>query len=358
MATDGRFLYFNPEFVSKLTNNQTITAVAHEVMHPASLHNERRGSRDHNRWNSACDYAINGMLKEYGFVPINIPGVFTWLQDEKYKGMTAEKIYTILPEDPPVSGCGVLDSRCSSHSTKQSSDEQGKSKTGLDPKQGQGKSTTEQGQGQQQVDWKKALVEAASFAKMRGSLPAGLEELVEKLVHPRVDWRRIIRNELVSCLRTDWSYSRPNRRYAHLGIAMPVHYGYSSEVECWLDSSGSISSKDFEVFLGSIIDITRQMKVRLSVGVCDSKIQMFESGVKDSDVLKRIKFVGRGGTSFVPPFEDAKKRRPHTLIYFTDLDGKFPQWRPSWRTIWAVPKGTCKKPPFGRVVEISSGGEE
>jgi predicted metal-dependent peptidase len=112
------------------------------------------------------------------------------------------------------------------------------------------------------------------------------------------------------------------------------------------------------MFLGSVIEITKQLKVKLSVGVCDSKIQMFESGVKDSDVIKRIKFVGRGGTSFVPAFEDAKKRRPHTLIYFTDLDGKFPQWRPTWRTIWAVPKGTCKKPPFGRVVEISSGGDE
>jgi predicted metal-dependent peptidase len=35
MATDGVSLYFNPEFVDKLSSAELIGTLAHETMHPA-----------------------------------------------------------------------------------------------------------------------------------------------------------------------------------------------------------------------------------------------------------------------------------------------------------------------------------
>ena len=329
LATDGRFLYFNPEFTRLLTENQTLTAVAHEVMHPACLHHERRGSRDPEKWNKAGDYAINLMLRDSKFEPINIKGVFNWLCDDKWRGMVAEQIYDRLPDDPQRHGCSILDG-C-------------EGEEGPDP----GRST--------QVNWKRALVEAVNYAKARGNVPKGVEELVDRVVRPRINWRRIIRNTLISCSRTDWTYARPNRRYAHLGIAMPVPFGYTSDAECWLDSSGSVSLPLFQQFLGAVVEIAKQLRVKIDVGVCDSEVQLFERDVRDTDVLKKIKFTGRGGTSFVPAFEHARKRRPRVLIYFTDLDGEFPTWRPSWQTLWVAPHGSsarASKVPFGRILEL------
>jgi hypothetical protein len=54
-------------------------------------HHTRQGTRDDRLWNHACDYAINQLLKDAGFV---LPG--NVLLYEGYKGMGAEAIYDAL----------------------------------------------------------------------------------------------------------------------------------------------------------------------------------------------------------------------------------------------------------------------
>lgn len=343
MATDGKYLWFNPGFTKKLTANQTLTGVAHEVGHCACQHHERRGAREPSKWNKAGDFAVNLMLKDSGFPEIRIPNEFEWCCDEKYRGMVAERVYDQLPDQP--GGCcgGLLDGVGSG--------------AGDDDADGDGQpgDTAEPNESAPPVNWKRALVEAANFAKMRGKLPAGMEELVDRIVKPRIDWKRYVKGELIACRKDDWSYRRPNRRYAHTGLIKPVPFGYTVRAELWLDSSGSISADLWSYFLGGVLEIAEQLKVPLDVGVCDAAIQLFEKNVRSSEVLKRVKFKGRGGTDFRPPFEDAKKRKPGTLIYLTDLCGSFPEWKPPWRTLWVAPHGSLEhgiKAPFGRVLEL------
>lgn len=66
MATNGVSLFFNPDFVDTLNAAELAGVLAHEVMHPALQHHTRRGDRDPQRWNMACDYAINPMLLDAG----------------------------------------------------------------------------------------------------------------------------------------------------------------------------------------------------------------------------------------------------------------------------------------------------
>jgi predicted metal-dependent peptidase len=63
MATDGYYIYVNPSFCASLSSNEIAFVFAHEVMHCALLHPYRRGSRDAQRWNRACDYVVNADLK-------------------------------------------------------------------------------------------------------------------------------------------------------------------------------------------------------------------------------------------------------------------------------------------------------
>jgi predicted metal-dependent peptidase len=338
LATDGDFMWYNPEFVDKLTNEQGLTAVCHEVMHNVCGHLDidRQGGRDTDRWQQACDYAINATLVANKFEPINIPGVFQWLFDPGFAKMSAEEIYTKLPKDqkkPPT--CGMCPK-----GTKGAGAEgpaAGKPDPAAPP---------------QKVDWKQATAEAAAYARGRGSLPAGIEELVDKVLNPPVDWKRVIRGEFSKAIRQGWDFARPNRRYAAFGMAMPSVYGYTTVPEVWGDSSGSMYGR-WPEFLGVVLGIARSLHVTVDVGIADAKIQAFHRKVRTVQDAKAIAKKGGGGTDFRPMFEDAKKRKPASLVFFTDGMGSMPERKPPYPVLWVVPEEYKSfKPPFGRKVVV------
>jgi predicted metal-dependent peptidase len=61
---------------------------------------------------------------------------------------------------------------------------------------------------------------------------------------------------------------------------------------------------------------------------------------------------GGGGTDFIPVFEmiESWMMAPKMLLYFTDLDGKFPIQEPHYDTLWITPHEA--EVPFGRVILI------
>lgn len=342
MATDcKRKLFFNPEFTKMLSANQTLTGVAHEVGHPVQLFLERLGARKKARANAAADHAWNLILKDSGFPALDVPGKFRWLCDDQYKGMNWEAIYDKLDDEFDGGYPGT--------------DIEGES--GGIPQDGDGPDQSQQPQQQPPINWKRVIVEAAHYARMKGNLPGGIEEMVDGIIHTKIPWEQIIHTTMSSARRTDWTYRRPNRRYAHQGIVMPIPFGYTTSVECWLDSSGSISPDWFKMGLGVCVDCAQTLKVPVNVGVCDTAVHLFERDVKSTDILKRIRFRGRGGTSFIPAFEHVKsnRRRPDALIYFTDLCGDFPDQKPRYPVLWCVPESLKQqgmKVPFGRILWV------
>src|SRR5262252_2962161 len=87
-ATNGKVHYWNPDFINELSQDEVLGTQAHESEHDARRHGTRRGGRDQEKWNKACDYAINPDLVDQGF---KLPEGA--LIDRKYKGMSAEDIY-------------------------------------------------------------------------------------------------------------------------------------------------------------------------------------------------------------------------------------------------------------------------
>lgn len=339
LATDGKHLFYNAGFLDRLTNNQGLTAVCHEVMHNVCDHinPDRQGGREVERWKKACDYAINQIIKDNRFDPISIPGVFSWLQDDQYKGMTAEEIYSKLPpEEGKGHGC-VL---CPKSTGKDPSNEPGQDSPGDPPPQ---------------TNWKQAVAEAAAYARAKGQLPAGIEEFVDEILNPPVDWKREIRGEFVKAVRAGWSYARPNRRYAAFGMAMPSIFGYTTTAEVWGDSSGSMTGR-WPQFLGCVLGIAKALHIKLDVGICDAEVQGFYRNVEKPEDVKKIPFKGGGGTDFRPIFQHAAKRKPASLVFYTDGMGTFPERRPKFPVLWVVPAEYKEfKPPFGRKVVLPEG---
>ena len=95
-ATDARNFYFNPDYIARLTLEQTQFVLAHEAMHCALSHFNRRNHRQKHRWDVACDYAVNMILDDE-----RMHGPDNALMNAAYRGLTAEEIYPVLHEDPP-----------------------------------------------------------------------------------------------------------------------------------------------------------------------------------------------------------------------------------------------------------------
>ena len=92
-GTDGKKIYYNPEFISKLNENEQLFIFAHEVCHIAFDHIYRSKGKDPVLWNIATDAVINAFLKEDG-LPF-IKGVVDIKDAIKFK---AEQIYEKLLE--------------------------------------------------------------------------------------------------------------------------------------------------------------------------------------------------------------------------------------------------------------------
>lgn len=62
LATNGRMLKYNPDFVDCLSTNATRAIILHEVGHVLAQHQHRLRGRDKKLFNIAADLALNGML--------------------------------------------------------------------------------------------------------------------------------------------------------------------------------------------------------------------------------------------------------------------------------------------------------
>lgn len=105
MATDGKNIFINCQFASKLTDDQMIFILCHEVLHIMLLHHIRMinklGSHPNageaKRWNYAADYELNPMLVKDGLLSEDeVKNKIHACYDSKYFDKAAEVIYDEL----------------------------------------------------------------------------------------------------------------------------------------------------------------------------------------------------------------------------------------------------------------------
>src|SRR5205085_1060157 len=68
-ATDARAIYYNSAYIERLSLEQTKFMLAHEALHCALSHFHRRQHRAKQRWDVACDFAVNELLVADGLLP-------------------------------------------------------------------------------------------------------------------------------------------------------------------------------------------------------------------------------------------------------------------------------------------------
>jgi predicted metal-dependent peptidase len=328
---DGTSLGYNPQFIESLSHDETIALIAHEVMHCACGHPWRRDGRDHDNWNEAADYAINGVLQGSGF---SLPGD-ALIPDPSQTGRSAEWIYDRIPPKPKSPQGGG-----------------GKNVNGLG--EVRDSTTTPDGSQMTEEDWTIAVQQAERAAEMRGEGSPGAKRAIDQ-ARSRVDWKSVLRR-FMQQTTSDYSWTRPNVRYISQGLYLPALRSEDmGPVVVAIDTSGSIDSVLLSQFAAEVqATVDEAQPSCVHVLYCDAEIHRVDTFERGTPIVMNPS--GGGGTDFRPVFDwiarlDADPA-PVCAIYLTDLYGRFPETVPDIPVLWAATHDMLQ-PPFGETVLIN-----
>ena len=343
--TDGVSLGFSPAYIETLDQELLKSALCHEILHCAMAHTTRCQGRNPQKFNQAADYCVNNALKA-----AKMPIGDGWLHDGD--DLSAEARYAKMPDPPPDDGKGPGQGNGTGN---QGPPDIGPGEVRPYPgPAGDGK-PTEAEMSQQEQDWKVAVAQAAKAAKACGKLPAGLERLVEDILEPKVDWRSALHQFVAMQQRNDYSWAKPNRRYAHLGFILPSLYNVElPPIVVAIDTSGSIGESDLIQFASEMEAILDQYNTELEVIYCDTKVQHTERFSRDDRPIK-LHAKGGGGTRFSPVFEhiDKEQIEPTCLIYLSDMEVSDWGKEPAYPVLFVQHEGRKRTPPFGEHIMMA-----
>lgn len=317
LATDGRNFYYNNEFVSKLKPKEAEFGFAHEVLHNVFDHLGRKGNRDPQLSNIAADYAVNQILKDERIG--EVPSMIKIFQDNKYRGWSYEKIYDDLYEKAEKIDIGALGELLDEHLDGEG-DGDG---DGDSDKDGKGRpKLTEAEKKAIRDEIKEAMVAAAQSAGA-GKIPEGIRRLITDFTEPQMDWRQLLRMNIQSILKSNFSFTRPNRKSQHCGAVLPGMMNEETiDVSVAIDMSGSISDKMAKDFLSEVKGIMDEYKdFKLDLWCFDTRTYNYAKFTGDTaDEIMDYKVKGGGGTDFDVNWEFMKNQgiEPKRFIMFTD----------------------------------------
>jgi len=354
-ATNGRNFYYNKKFIEKLSVKKLEFLFGHEICHCVFDHFGRVGSRDRMLSNIAQDFAVNQIL-----VDERIGEKITEVKicyDAKYRGMAWEEIYDELyekaekiPMDQLLKQLGdLLDEHINEDGPGEGGEQDGEGK-------GKGKPTMSKEEAQKIRDEiKEAMIQSAAAAGA-GKTPAGIQRLIKDITEPKINWRDLVRQEIQSIIRNDYSFSRPNRKSWHSGAILPgMKEATTIDVVICIDMSGSIGEEDATVFLSEVKGIMDQYEdFKVNLWCFDTEIYNHKEISHDnSEDLLDYEPQGGGGTDFAVNWEFMKDNgiQPKKLIMFTD-GYPFGSWGDEdyCDTIFIVKGNTGAEAPFGQTV--------
>jgi predicted metal-dependent peptidase len=308
-ATDGRNIYFNREFFTPLTVKQVEFVIAHEILHAVFDHMSRREGRDPKVFNIACDFAVNGQIVRDRIGDHNLPDLQIF-HDPKYYGWSAEQVYDEIYEKYDEEQLAALGQMLDEH---------------LDPENGGGngqpKYTKEQLK-EIRDEMREAVMQAAQAAGA-GNVPASIARMIKELTEPKMNWREMLRQQIQSTIKNDYTFMRPNRKGWHMSAILPgTNYDETIDICVAIDMSGSIGDEQAKDFLSEIKGIMEEYKeFKIKLWCFDTSIyneQDFDG--YNMDEFMDYEPMGGGGTDFDVNYEYMKENNitPKKFIMFTD----------------------------------------
>lgn len=345
--SNGLKLEYNPDYLETLSDAECESVLANGAMHAALVHERRQNGRMNWLWQLATDYAINAMLMQNGFT---LPPQVNY--DPRFAGMYAEAIYAQLKEEIK----------------NEEFDDNEENDTGFNENNQRKRDELKNAEGDHDPDKKRPLMEVENVVdetlfehfekamremmERRGETPLGLERFFVPSATARIDWRSALSHALNRHLHSDYRLMPPSKKLLYNHIYLPAPTSETLDIVIAIDSSGSVDEALLGRFIAEVESLLEAFSdYRVELLVCDAKIQSHRQFYPGEPLNYQLK--GGGGTDFRPVFDWIERQAPSTsvLLYFTDLDGRFPDTAPFIETLWITPHDE-KSTPFGEKITI------
>ena len=326
-AVDGRNLYYNTQFFNAMDNKEIEFVIAHEILHMVFDHLGRREDRNPMLYNIAADYIVNNLLVRDRIG--HKPKIVDCYQDFKYEGWTSEAVYDDLFETAKKNGEEFLEQlgeMLDEHLDAEGEDGQSGAGEEKDAN-GNGVSTQKPKYSKDEIkqikdEIKEATINAAQSAGA-GNTPAGVQRLIKELTEPKMNWREILRQQIQSTIKSDYSFSRPSRKGWQSGAVLPgMNFDQTIDICIALDMSGSIGNKQAQDFLGEVKGIMDEYKdYNIKIWCFDTEVYGEDDfSADDGREITDYEIKGGGGTDFMANWTYMKENdiAPKKFLMFTD----------------------------------------
>lgn len=356
VAYDGTsiILYYNPNFLNSLTEQQIYGLLKHECYHIIYKHISSRKQDPHLLWNIATDLAINSTIPERELPPGGlIPGKkfsSEGLEDfpeevlekrEKLSSFIAslprdknsEWYMNKLREDQEMSD--LVDELFSEKSQSQCSNNLEGEDEGNANSQGSSIGfdhhfNEEMSEGDKDLlDAKineiiEEAVKRADENRGWGTCSASTRKELQSFVYKSVDWRTVLRYFCGTKQRANKSrsFKKINRKYPYQHPGRKI--GRTSNIAVYIDQSGSVSNAELTLFFSTLNDLAKKTKFTIYHfdHTVDEKSKYIWQKNKKIDKPYRTR---SGGTSFEAVEKFHKKVQSEYDGYIIFTDGEAPK---------------------------------
>lgn len=323
--TNGDWVKFDPDFAGSLSDPELMFLYSHETMHKALMHMWRRGSREPQLWNIACDHVVNLALKKMGNSMLQMPKV--GCADDRFRDMSEEHVYDLLLQEQEKNGGG----------------------------KGQGSYVGDlvEGGGRTQADAEIEIINIAEACRMAGMKDGLIDLVLGQAGKSKVCWEEVLRSFVSSNVRSGQSWRRPGRRSESAEVYLPtLRSKVLGSIVVFGDVSGSMLSilgKVVTEMQGIIDDASPEFTHVICGDTRVTSVKTFNRGERIE-----VKTQGGGGTDFRPLFNEVDRQgwTPDCAIFLTDTYGEFPAVQPGYPVLWGVIGAgrSDVRVPFGEVV--------
>ena len=383
-ATDGKRIYFGPDFLDGIDDSELDFVMMHEILHVVLQHCLREGDRDKELFNIACDIVVNSnillsegndvkciTLKKYG------ESIHVTPDGKEGHEYTAEQVYEMFQ-------CGSSQNLSSLDKTaKQGMNGKKNNKNanglGKDEAKGEGSDSKEENGWDDHTRWGKEkdsemlrdawtkrfqdayeVMKVREACNSRGLIPKFAERLFGELKKSQTDWRQIL-NEFIQEEIVDYSFSPPDRRYDDSPFFLPDFNEkdeHPEDILFMIDTSASMSDEMITVAYSEVKGAIDQYDGKLKgwLGFFDAAViepRYFES----EDEFNIIRPKGGGGTDFKVIFEyireHMQEKLPICIIILTDGYAPFVSEEIAMGipVLWLL-NNQKVNPPWGKIARV------
>jgi len=342
IAVDGLNdkLYYNPKWMDTIESKDILNEMVHNILHKALGHT----NKEYNNkaiGNLAKDIKVDNLMNNEGFgsyKSVANKGNTTYLLSENTAEISIrtdqDKTETIKLDNIDKGFVEQLYGKMS-HINIKSQENKDHDKHSKTSNKDSGKRESKK--------WARRMQQSGMQA---GVQSAELQRIINALSEPNIDWNDIFRDKITGYMITDYTWSKPSRLFYTLGIYLPGYVRENFKLLIGIDTSGSVSQKQFSTMISEIYAIYEQHNdVEIEILIGDTKLteHLIVTSTNREDILA-TKITGGGGTShtFYKEWIEENDWNGDVLVLMTDgysnIEPLYDQWDRSFDTVFIYDK--------------------